>query len=204
MPYKTSSCGYDLEFKGPESVDEYDQKAGKVGATLNDAVRGLIAWDTLPEWMEAWAKKLAELTGITRGVDDAATAKAKARAKTPDSVKPVPEKAKGYSDRVTAAVKAGQGANGVTYEQLQAAAQEVANSITIDPAPSQRTGQPKKDLLEKADNILTRDPDAIEASVTKFLDAVSYDLEREADGKPNRESLARLVGKYLDWQLSQV
>lgn len=201
--YNTSSNGYPLVFNGPSTVDEYDKKAGKEGQVVEDAVRGIIAWDTLPAWQDAFQKKLSEVTGITIGTDAAATEKAKQRAKNPENVKPVPEKFKAYNARVLAAAEAGN-ANGQTAASLAALAQEVASGMEIDPSPSVRSAQPKKDLLDKADALLAGDNEVLETKVTKFLEAVAYDLERDEAGKPVRESLARLIGRFVDWQLSQV
>lgn len=201
--YNTSSNGYPLVFNGPETVEEYDQKAGKAGQVVEDAVRGIIAWDTLPSWQDAFQKKLAEVTGITIGTDAAATEKAKQRAKNPENVKPVPEKFKAYNARVLAAAEAGN-ANGQTLDSLKALAQSVASEMEIDPSPSTRSAAPKKDLLDKADALLAGDNEVLEAKVTKFLEAVPYELERDDAGRPIRESLARLIGRYVDWNVSQI
>lgn len=201
--YTTSSEGIPLKFNGPSTVEEYDKAAGREGACVEDAVRGIIAWDTLEDWRSAFPKRIAELTGIARAEDAEATARAKARSEKPDKVKPVLEKLGKYLARVRAAIAEGS-ANGLTAESLSTEGQLVADSITIDPSPARREGQPKKDLLEKAEQVLARETDALEAAVSKMLDNVSFDLERGDDGKPTQVSLARLIGAYVEWQKSAI
>lgn len=204
--YTTSSCGIPLKFNGPESVEEYDKLAGKAGAIVEDAATAVIAWSTLPEWQEAFVKKLIDVTGSTRLVDEAATKKAKERAEDASKVKDVLEKETAYIKRAQATLKAGTPLTGVAdIAAFNALAQEVADGIAIDPAPSKKSGKPKKDLLEKAQQILARDVDAREAKITEFLNSVpGFDLERTAEGVPSEESLARLIGKFLDARLNDL
>src|SRR5580765_8171411 len=98
--YDTRSCGYKLRFNGPESVEEYDQKAKKPGQCLEDAINNTIYRGTLPEWQDEFARVLAKETGVAREVDAEATAKLKARAK--GEVKDIPERFKAYNARVKA------------------------------------------------------------------------------------------------------
>lgn len=211
MQYETSSCGIDLKFNGPDTVEEYDKKANAVGACLKDAVGGCIAWDTLPEWMEAFRKFLVEKTGIQRQVDTAATEKAKARAETEEAkakVKDVYEKDAGFIKKLRAQAAAGgltlTDGSSLDKAGFDAAGQAVADGISIDPAPSKRQGAPKKEFLEKAKEVIARPVDAREASISKMLAVVEFDLERDAENVPDETSLARLVGKFTDYLRSQV
>jgi len=92
--YESTSCGLDLTFSGPESVEIYDQQSGKSGACLEDAVTNVIYRSTLPKWQRAFADALKALTKVERLVDSAATAKAQSRAKDATVVEDVMEKAK--------------------------------------------------------------------------------------------------------------
>lgn len=192
-PYETNSLGYKLKFNGPAAVEEYDQAAGRVGACLEDACDNTIYRGTLPEWQAAWAKRLEEMTGIKRGIDQAATDRARARSKKPDEVADVPEKVKAFDARVKASMSDADKA------ALNSVAQEVADSIVIDPSPAKRQAGPGKDLLVKADSWLTLPEDQLETKINKAREAVpGYDLEMDENDKPDRVSLARLIGKYLD------
>ena len=211
MQYKTNSLGYKLSFNGPSTVEEFDKKAGKDGAALEGAVYEEIYRGTLPDWLDAWAVELKKITSIERLVDADATAAAKAKAKDDEArakVKDVLETVKKYDARVRASVAKGEvaGEDGVivTLETLQAAAQAVADKIEIDPAPSKREGSAKKDDLDKADEFLGGDQDILEGKISVWTSAVDFDLQRGDDGKPLRESLARLIGKYIGYLKSQL
>lgn len=210
--YKSKSNGFALTFLGPASVEDYNRKAGREGATLEDAVGAEIAWGTLPEWASQFVARLEKLTGVpTRGIDEKATEKAKAAATTDEAkakVKSVKEKEKSYIGRVRAAVDAGQvtdeNGNPVTAEALKALAQQVADQIEIDPSPSKRTGAPRKDDLEKADALLAGDADELEAKLSAWSQDIDFDLQRDDSGRPVRESLARFVGKRVDFVRSSL
>jgi hypothetical protein len=81
---------------------------------------------------------------------------------------------------------------------LQSWAQEVADTIPVDPSPARQSALAKGDLL-KAEDILDRDADSVEAKVQKFLAAVpDFELIRDDDNRPEKQSLARLIGRYID------
>ena len=196
--YSTNSCSYKLNFNGPDTVEEYDKRAG-TGQCLEDAVSNTIYRGTLPEWQEEFAAFLEKETGIKRGVDEDATAKLKGRAKNPDNVNPQPEKFRVYNARVK-----GTWVNGDDKKelQLQSWAQQVADKILVDPAPSVRQTAATKGDLAKVDDILSKDNEYVEAKVTKLLAAVpDFDLQRDEDGKPERLSLARLLGKWIEAEM---
>lgn len=200
----TNSVGYKLNFKAPGTVEDYDRMAGKTGACLEDALDNTIYRGTLGEWQDAFAPKLAALTGISRGVDTAATEKSRARSKNPGNVKDIPEKFKAYNARVTSTWAVMTNEKGEIVEdpaklkELADLAQSVADTITVDPAPSKRSAGIAKDLLAKAESILASGPDIIEAKVAKLSDAVpNFVLARDEAGVPELESLARLIGEFV-------
>jgi hypothetical protein len=198
MKYETRSCGYKLAFEGPDSVEAYDQKANKTGQALEDAVNNTIYRGTLPEWQEAFARVLAQRTGIAREIDADATAKLKARAK--GEVRDIPERFKVYNNRVQAVYANGDEAK---KKELADWAQEVANSIEIDPSPTQRVSAATKGDLAKADDILDHDIDYVEAKVSKMLSKVpDFDLARDDENKPERTSFAKLIGKWIEVELT--
>ena len=198
MKYETRSCGYKLAFNGPSSVDEYDQKATKAGQCLEDAVNNTIYRGTLPEWQEEFAKVLAQKTSIAREVDAAATAKLKERAK--GEVRDLPERFKIYNARVKATWANGDEAK---EKDLQAWAQETADRIEVDPSPTQRVSAAQKGDLTKADDVLDHDADYIESKVSKMLAKVpDFALARDDENKPERTSLAKLIGKWIEAELT--
>lgn len=194
--YDMSTNGYDLKVKGPSTVEEYDQKAGSSGQCLADAVENIVYRSTSPEWQRKFADELVKLTGIKRGVDEEATAKAKARAKDGEA-NDVPEKFRLYNLRVRAHVEAGN-VPGVSLGDLNVLAQVVADGIEVDPSPRSREGSLPKNVLAKADEILGLDPDSREAKVGKLLAAVGgFSLDRDAEGTPDRTSLGKLIVAFI-------
>ena len=201
MLYDTRSCGYKLSFTGQDSVEEYDEAAGRQGAALEDAVNNTIYRSTLPEWQAAFGKVLEERTGIPREIDQEATARVKSRAKDPGNTRDVPERFRTYNNRVR---KLYAGADGDTegdsdkLAELQQWAQEIATGIQVDPSPARISAVNKGDLI-KAEDVLDHDAEYIEQKVQKFLAAIpDFELVRDDDNKPEKQSLARLIGRYID------
>src|SRR6267142_411408 len=146
-PYETSSCGYPLKFNGPETVADYDSKAG-AGACLEDACQKTINTRTAVAWQEAFATILQERTGIPRQIDEQATGRLKTRSRNPDKVTPVTERLLAYNSRVIA-----EWANGDQEKraQLNAWAQETADTIEIDPSPPAKTAPDKAPITKGGD-----------------------------------------------------
>lgn len=78
--------------------------------------------------------------------------------------------------------------------EVTALAHAATASVYADPTPGRRAAGPGANNLKIADNILMRDEDGVTASIAKLSAAApTFSLEYEADGKPNRESLAAFV-----------
>src|SRR6266498_1257349 len=188
----------DLPFPGHADAEEFDREAGEAGACVEAAAASVAYRSTLPEFHKAFTPTVESLTGVKRGVNDEATAKAKARSKTPDKVEDVPESFITYANRVKASISE------TDWTALDAAARELSAQTKIDASPSKRQAGPGKDLLAKADSLLTLPADQLQAKVDKYQGAVEgFDLQTDESGKPDRASLARLVGKYLEYLLAQ-
>lgn len=200
--YETKSLEFNLKFPGPESVEEYDRMGGKAGVCLEDAVYSTLYHHTLDEWRDTFAKKVEELTGVKRLVNEEATAKAKERAKDGAKVKDVLESEKVYIARVTATMSDEDKAT------LQALAQEIANSTPIDPSPSKRQGGISKEYKAKAESLLTLDAAALDARISswteKFPNIDVTDIERGEDGKPTVDALARKIKEIADSQRDEL
>lgn len=201
--YEIRTSGYKISFKGPDSVEKYNEAAGpdRPNAALEDACSNTIYRSTLPEFQQAFAKLLQERTGISREIDQAATRRVKDRAKNPADTRDVPERFSIYNSRVRKVWAGAEGDNGgdpAKLSALQSWAQEVADTIEVDPSPARQSVILKGDLL-KSEDILDHDPDYIEAKVQKFLAAVpDFELIRDDDNRPEKQSLARLIGRYID------
>lgn len=188
----------DLSFPGHETAEDFDREAGEVGSCVEEADASVAYRSTLPDFHKAFTETLQTMSGVTRGVNSEATEKAKARAKDPAKVDPVPE------SFITFANKAKQAVDETVWAQIEAKAREIALTVPIDASPSKRQAGPGKDVLAKADDILTLPADQIEAKVTKYLGKVEgFELDRDEAGKPDRSSLARLLKAYLDALLAE-
>jgi hypothetical protein len=189
----------DLLFQGHEDADAFDVEAGEKGACVEEADASVAYRSTLPEFHKAFTPTMESMSSIKRGVNAEATARAKARSKTPEKVEDVPESFITYANRVKAQV------GDEAWKPIDAAARELAASMKIDASPGKRQAGPGKDLLAKADSLLTLPADQLQTKVDKYLGAVEgFELQTdEATGKPDRASLARLVGKYLEYLLAQ-
>lgn len=198
--YTTSSLGYELKFRGPDSVEAYDAKAGARqsgrSACLEDAVENEIYRGTLPEWQDKFAAEILGITGVERAENTDATAKARARAKTPEAaakVKPVLETVKTYHNRAVANATDEQKA------ELKATAQAIADSIEVDPSASERKGGIAKAYTDKAKALLDGDADELEKKIAKWRDSFDLeDVERGDDGRPTIASLARLCKAVIE------
>jgi hypothetical protein len=193
--YETSSCGYNLKFSGPGTVEEFDKRAGKDGQCLENGVMKIMWHETLPEWQEAFAEVLHQRTGIARAVDEEATNRVKAKSKNPQNVTPLNERLRTYNARVHA-----EWVNGDENKKLalQQWAQETADTIQVDPASATPQAAAQKGDIAKANDILSHDSDYIEERVSKLLSKVpDFDILRDDEGKPDAQSLARLINRYV-------
>lgn len=193
MVYEVSTMGFDVKLNGPDTVEAYDQKAGKVGSCLADACENTIYRSTLPELHGKLVEKIEALTGQKREVNQTATDAAKGRAKDASKVKDIMETVPKFVKRATA------GMSKEDLAALQTEIQAIADTLEVDPSPSKRQRGPAKDLLAKADQILTLPEDQREAKITSWLNQVEgFELERgEDDNIPTRESLALLIGELV-------
>lgn len=200
MPNIESSSGpfKDLIFVGHDSVEAYDTEAGKPGSCLADADGAIVTWNCLPIFGNRFVPIFEKLTGSTRLVDEKKTAKAKAAAKPDAVVADVYETPVVFFTREFAKLDDQQKA------AVSVAARDLALTIKVDASPSARGARgPSKDLLAKADSVLALSEDKREEKLSKWaaaLDEASlppFDLERDEQGVPTRESLAYFAGEVL-------
>ena len=193
MKFETSSAGYDISFDAPNTVEEYDSKS-EPGQCLRDAIAETVNRATILDWQKEFAKVLAERTGIPREIDQKATAAVKAKAKNPDNTRDILERFSSYNKKVNDQYTNGDNAK---RTELETWAQEVADRVIVDPA-RQRVGTIAKGDLVKAEDVLSGTPESIEEKVQKYLNVVGdFDLTRDDSGLPEKQSLARLIGKYV-------
>ena len=195
MPTITVSTGpfKKLDFIGHADAAAYDTQAGKVGACVEEADRSDIYRSLLPEFHEKVFPILTKLApGVARGVNAKATEAAKAKAKDAARVEDVLEGFVTFANRVKA------GVDEATWKEIETEVAALAAKTEADSSPSSRQKGPDKGSLAKATEILGRTTDKIEEAVTKLSDVVpGFALERDAEGVPEKNSLARMI---MAWQ----
>lgn len=198
--YETETAGKKLVFNGPSTVEEYEAKGG-VGSLLEEGIANLIARDTLPDFQSKLRVKLESLFQIPRTVDAKKTETAKARAKdeaAKANVKDVLESDLPYIRRVMATIATDPD----KQKQFDAVWSEVEATVEVDPTPSKRQSRgPGKEYVERAETFLALPTDQLEAKITKIAELVpnvEETLVRDADGKPNVQSLAFAIKAWRD------
>lgn len=189
----------DVNIYGHRTVEERDAEAGRPGLTLEDADYSDLYRGGIDEVYDKWIPWAEKGSGYKREVNAELTAKSQARAKEGKTVKDV------LDTQVTFATKLQAKIEPELWKNYDAQFRAFALETPIDASPSKRTGAASKANLEKADDILNRTPDRIESAVTTMLGSVpEFDLIRDEEGKPERTSLARLVGAHIAVQLAGV
>lgn len=187
----------DVEFQGHLSVDERDTEAGDPGSTLRDADKSDCYRSTLPEAHEKFRETLIKMSGVQPVVNEVATALAKKRAKDATKVKDIEETFVSLATRAKAALVVDD-AGKATWAEIDKAFRAIAFATPIDASPGRQGGGAGKANVAKAEDILSRSADAIEAAVEKLMAAEpTYDLARDESGKPEVNSLAKLVQIYM-------
>ena len=194
----TTGLHKDIVILGYADEASFDAEAGKVGAAVEEANYNVIYRDTLPEIQDAVIPKIEALTGIKIGVNEKATAKAQeredaaaAKAGREPKKKSVPETFNDYDARVRAMV------DDEMWAKVDALVREVALATPVNAKPTVRAGGLSKANLDKADDILAN-PATAESRIAKLTAVVTdYDLLRDENGTPDRNSLARLVGLFI-------
>lgn len=188
-----------VTFLGYSSVEDFDRDAGRVGACLEEANYQLLYRGGFGEIHDKFIDTLESMSGMTRVVNDKATAALQARAKEGVTVTPVLENFVPFANRVRASLDAEQ------WAPINEAFLKVVAETPLSSAPSTRSGSGggtvSKANQAKADGVLTLTPDEIESKIEKILAAVpSFNLVRDDSGLPDRVSLARGIAA---WAASQ-
>lgn len=172
LMFEMKTHGYTVWFKAPPTPAEYDALALCPGQAYKDALAFTCYRRTVIEFHEAMAKELYSLSKLSIG--DKETFKV-------------------YNRRVRAHL---------TPEQrvaLDATARTIAKNMLINPAPGKYLGRIEQHLVEKTDAIYSKGPEWVQTKATLYLGYFpKFPLERNMTGLPEKDSFARLLGKYLE------
>ena len=178
---------------GPGTPEEFDAQAGP-GACLDYGMSEAIYRGYIPNVLHPGYLKIYEkVLGKKPNVDAEKTAKARANAKEGATVSDKYETTVQFVEREYELA---------TDEQKATLNAEVVAFVAanpIDVSPTSRSTGPGKQNLEMASAKLAQGVDATEETVAKILAKVpSADIERDGDGKPTVDSLARAIKMYRD------
>lgn len=155
------TLGLNIMISVPESVEEFNKLAGNPDQCLNDAIKNVAYRQAYPEFRKGLCEAVEKETGLAR--------KTKTVGEGESAKEVISEKEAVYIARALSEVE------GFTEEKLQAVANDVAKSITLDPTPTERKKKAPKEIVNNAKGVLL----AIENGQTtaaNFVAAISEDL----------------------------
>jgi len=188
--------GFELSLAVPETVEENDQLAKRVGATLESAVANVIYRAVLPEFRANFAEAVENNTGIARLTEEVLDKAG--QTKKDDEGEPITrytETEQKYFDRVTAIL-----VSDGKFESVEAAAasfydlaKSVIGAITYNPAAAERTSSGPKKVAKQYLKLAQdwSDSDKLEAAVAKLSEKLGSTWKIEA----TVDSVARAVAE---------
>ena len=179
MKVETNVFGLEFDVNVPfNSVEEFDNLAGKAGACLVEATNHVIAHKHLGRVRAAVCKKLEELSGIERTFTTSEDGKSKKYTESEQT----------YFRRVTAEMGGSEDWDNILAE-LKATAEAVKFELVVTVARATKEG------LAMADALIAQ------GKAQAFAD--KYGIDLPADEKEARNVLAIQVKKVLDEQKRQ-
>lgn len=192
---RTKSGPITVEFLCHISESAYDKEAGYSGAMAEDAHRWHVHRSTINLFYADFIPKVEILTGIPRRVDEKKTLRKKSDSQNPDRISPIYESYTNYLTRIfpetTEALR----------EEILSLALSLSQTFKVNVAPAERNSPVDICYYKRADSVLEQPLDIINQKISKLLQSVpNFQLARESNEKPQRDSLARL---YQQYQLQQ-
>lgn len=180
-------CGpLTFEFLGHSSPESFDLEAGYPGACLETALRSVVNGYTVPRFDKQFSDWLFTFSGVPRGINEKQTQIEQARGRAYS--KPILESFPKYLTRVLAKVTPEM------KEKIKEEALLQSRLFKISVAPAIRVTPVEVKFLKRASSLLTQELSEINDRISEMQAIVSdYPLTRDSDGKPELESLARLM-----------
>lgn len=189
--YTNNTLGIQTTIQVPESADEYDKKAGRVGACVEDATQYNILHSYNTKLRSEFLDALEKETGVKRNVDQART---DAQPAKKDGTKtPVYEKESLYFKRVCSET-------GKTAAEFKDLAQKTADALPFDNTESTGGGgRIGKEYKTAAADLIAKGAETL-AKVIANLERLNPGLtvELDDDGQPTEESLAKAIKVNAD------
>lgn len=199
---KTESGAFTLEFIGHPDEASYDAEAGYPGAMREAAHRWHIHRDTIIVFDRIFSPWLEKTSGVARKIDDALTARRRAYSLNPNKVAPLYERFVPYTKRVIAILEK-EGKTDL-IASIKAEALRVSQTVRINVAPAAGLAPIEPMFFARADSLLEQEPGTLASRISRFQSLVpDHELIRDHEGKPLRESLARLLKRFTEAQMAQ-
>lgn len=190
---KCQSATVNLEFLCHPDQASFDKEAGYPGAMFEAAHRYFAHGFTLAEFHKKFIPKIEELSGIARRIDEKKFDRKKSQSPNPDKLSPVYES---YTSYLTWLWPQLTNEQRLVYSEL---ALSESREFRINVAPAETKSPIDICYYKRADSILEQEVDVIKSKLPKYIQLVpNYEIAFEDSGKPNRDSLARLLQKFED------
>lgn len=205
---ETNTGPFSVSYQCYPTAEAFDRDAGEIGACVTEANFSLAFRSTKgghPKFHEVFTPILEELSGITREVNKKATAQKKKEIVRKDRLVPILESFITFANRAKAIVLLREGGEQL-WSEIEAKALEVSKTLRIDAKPQEKVYPFNQSELEKAKDWLTNaEPDFVNERIEKYSSYIGgFKLDREPNGLPSAENLARLMTAYLKERAKEV
>lgn len=187
MKEVSNKCvGVSYRLQVPETAEEYDHAAGKIGACVESANKNVIYRSTNAQFRAAFAAAVEDETGIERE-----TAKVGSKTVTDDDGNETTEDVYGYSetekaylDRVYAEL--GLGDEDAIMSKFGDIVASIEAELVFDPSERERATKerkPRKAFLNIANAVLERGgPDGLSRVIAKLCEELDVTVEDSVEG----------------------
>lgn len=166
-----NSLGVTVNLNVPESVEEFDQNAKRIGACLDEAINNVVYRGSLAEFRDAFTTKVEETHQVERKTESTG----KKDSDGNDIVK--------YAETEGEYIKRVCATKGIEAAQLQSLADEVAAGIVFDASATERKPAAPKKLAEDYKNV-----------AIQLIDAGKVDAFRDKKATPRNIVVPDLTG----------
>jgi hypothetical protein len=192
---KYNSLGVSVLLSVPSSIEEYDQLAKRVNATLDDAIDNVVYRSALADFRESFCAEVEKETGIARKRETVLDKDNNPKKdESGNTVTKYSETEGDYLKRVCSEK------NYDDAGPFQALADVVASTITFDPSVREKkegSAKVAKTYLEAADKIIGMGAEAVDRARTKLANYLGREL---ASIGADRDSIGAAIKAKQDKQ----
>jgi len=189
MKTKTyKSLGLNVNLSVPETVEEFDTNAKRIGACLEEATNNCVYRGSLTEFRSNLCDKVESTQGVERKTKDTGKKDSEGKA-----ILAFDESEADFIERVVAT-------KGIKVEDLQPIADEVANAIVFDASARERKAPTPKKLAAKysANAKAIIDQGKVDAFNKKASKLIDVQFTATGDAAKDVEALGWIVKQYVE------